>query len=69
MTVISDFDIDEQKPSRRLWVLAGVIALSLHLGGAAFALMHLAANQDDSGLGANTDEYAVEMVSPKVLDD
>ena len=69
MTVISDFDIDEQKPSRRLWVIAGVIALTLHLGGAAFALIHLAANQDDEGLGANTDAFAVEMVSPKVLDD
>lgn len=69
MTVIADFDIDEQKPSRRLWVIAGVLALSLHLGGAAFALFHLAANQDDDGLGANTDEFAVEMVSPKVLDD
>jgi len=39
MTVIADFDIDEQRPSRRLWVIAGVLALSLHLGGAAFALM------------------------------
>ncbi len=69
MTVIADFDIDEQRPSRRLWVIAGIIALSLHLGGAAFALIHLSANQDDDGLGANTDEFAVEMVSPKVLDD
>jgi len=69
MTVISDFDIDEQKPSRRLWVLAGAVALALHLGGAAFALVHLAADRDDGGLGANTDEFAVEMVSPKVLDD
>lgn len=69
MTVIADFDIDEQPPSRRLWVLAGVLALALHLGGAAFALIHLAADQDDGGLGANTDEFAVEMVSPKLLDD
>jgi TonB family protein len=69
MTVIADFDIDEQKPSRRLWVIAGIVALSLHLGGAAFALIHLSANQNDEGLGANTDEFAVEMVSPKVLDD
>jgi len=59
MTVIADFDIDEQRPSRRLWVIAGIIALSLHLGGAAFALIHLSADQDDDGLGANTDEFAV----------
>jgi periplasmic protein TonB len=71
MTVVSDFDfdIDERPPSRRLWVLAGMVALSLHLGGAALAIVHLASNQDDDGLGANTDEFAVEMVSPKVMDD
>jgi periplasmic protein TonB len=68
MTVVSDFDI-EQPPSRRLWILAGVFALALHLGGAALAIVHSQSNQDDDGLGANTDEFAVEMVSPKVMDD
>ena len=36
-------DIDEQKPSRRLWISAAVIALALHVGGAALAIAHLQA--------------------------
>ena len=55
----------EQKPSRRLWVLAAVGALALHLGGAALAVAHLRTD-DDEGLGANGAEYAVEMSSPDV---
>ena len=31
----------EQKPSRRLWSLAALAALALHLGGAALAVAHL----------------------------
>jgi periplasmic protein TonB len=31
----------EQKPSRPLWLFAGVAALALHLGGAALAVAHL----------------------------
>ena len=68
MTVTSDFDI-ERPPSRRLWIFAAVAALTLHLGGAVLAISHLQSSQDDAGLGANTDEFAVEMVSPKVVDD
>ena len=59
----------EQAPSRRLWILAACVALALHLGGAALAVTHLKPRDDDEGLGANTDEFAVEMVSPKVEDD
>jgi protein TonB len=55
----------EQKSSRRLWVFAAVGALALHLGGAALAVAHLRADDDD-GLGANGAEYAVEMSSPDV---
>jgi len=36
-------DLDtEQKPSRRLWILAAVGALALHIGGAALAIATLA---------------------------
>jgi TonB family protein len=59
----------EQPPSRRLWILAACIALGLHLGGAALAVTHLKTHDDDEGLGANTNEFAVEMVSPKLDDD
>jgi TonB family protein len=65
---MSDPDID-QKPSRRLWILAALAALALHLGGAALAIAHLRTDDGYDGLGANGAEFAVEMASPKVPDD
>jgi periplasmic protein TonB len=65
---MSDLDI-EQKPSRRLWVLAAVAALALHLGGVALAIAHLRTDDGDDGLGANGVEIAFEMASPKAMDD
>jgi protein TonB len=59
----------EQKPSRRLWILAAVAALALHLGGAALAIAHLRTDDGDDGLGANGVEIAFEMASPKATDD
>lgn len=56
----------EAKPSRRLWILAAIAAIALHLGGAALALANLRADDGDDGLGANGAEYAVEMTSPKL---
>src|SRR5262245_23797451 len=56
---------DEPRPSRKLWILAAVAALGLHLGGAALALAHLRTDDGDDGLGANGAEFAVEMASPK----
>jgi len=65
---MSDFDL-EQKPSRRLWILAALGALALHLGGAALAIAHLQSDGFDEGLGANGVEIAFEMISPKVTDE
>ena len=65
---MTDTDL-EQKPSRRLWILAAVAALALHLGGAALAVAHLRADDGLDGLGASGAEFAVEMASPKVPDD
>jgi periplasmic protein TonB len=65
---MSDLDI-EQKPSRRLWILAALAALALHLGGAALAVTHLRTDDGDEGLGAAGAAYAVELASPKVTDD
>src|SRR5450756_754218 len=65
---MSDLDI-EQKPSRRLWILAALAALALHLGGAAFAIAHLRSDETDTGLGANGVEIEFEMASPKLPDD
>ena len=47
--------LDEQKPSRRLWIFAAVIALALHVGGAALAIAHLQTEEADDALGAIRD--------------
>jgi periplasmic protein TonB len=48
-TNVFDFD---QKPSRRLWIFAAVAALSLHVGGAALAIVHLREEPSGAELGA-----------------
>jgi protein TonB len=65
---MSDLDI-ERTPSRRLWILAALAALALHLGGAALAIAHLWTDDGDDGLGAAGVEIAFEMASPKLPDD
>jgi TonB family protein len=58
-------DLDtEQRPSRRLWVLAAVAALALHLGGVALAVAHLRADDSDDTFGAPAIEVGLEMESP-----
>ena len=52
-------DLDEQKPSRRLWIFAAVIALALHIGGAALAIAHLQAEEADDALGASAIEIGL----------
>jgi protein TonB len=54
----------EQRPSRRLWMLAGVAALALHLGGAALAVAHLRTDEPDDSLGAPAIEIGLELASP-----
>jgi periplasmic protein TonB len=53
------------RPSARLWLIAGVSALALHVGGAALALAHLDDDADDDALGAPAIEIGVEMMSPQ----
>ncbi len=65
---MSSPDLD-QRASKRLWVIAAVTAVALHLGGAALALANLRSDDGDEGLGAAGAEYAVELASPKVPDD
>jgi len=56
-------DLDEQTPSRRLWVFAAVGALALHLGGAALAITHLQNDEPEDSLGAAAIEIGVELAS------
>jgi protein TonB len=59
----------EPKTSRRLWILAALAALALHVGGAALAVAHLRSVDFDDSLGAPAIEIGFEMASPKVTDD
>ena len=56
-------DLDEQRTSRRLWIFAAVIALALHIGGAALAIAHLQAEEADDALGASAIEIGLELAS------
>jgi biopolymer transport protein ExbD len=55
--------LDEQRPSRRLWVSAAVIALALHVGGAALAITQLQTEEADDALGASAIEVGLELAS------
>jgi TonB family protein len=60
-------DVDtERKPSRRLWLLAGLGAIALHVGGAALAIAHLRTVESDDSLGAPAIEIGLEMMSPQL---
>lgn len=54
----------ELKPSRRLWILAGLSALVLHLGCGALAVAHLQIDDLDDSLGAPAIEIGLEIMSP-----
>jgi TonB family protein len=54
----------ERRPSRRLWIFAGLGALALHVGGAALAVAHLRTVDLDDSLGASAIEIGLEMTSP-----
>jgi periplasmic protein TonB len=58
-----DFDT-EPKPSRRLWILAALGALVLHVGGVALAVAHLRTIEPDDTFGAPAIEIGLEMTSP-----
>src|SRR5260370_4711769 len=60
---MSDPDTESRSP-RRLWIIAGLGALALHLGGAALAVAHLNSADLDEDLGAPAIEIGLEMTSP-----
>lgn len=53
----------EPRPSRRLWILAAIGALALHLGGGALAIAHLQEAEAEDALGANAIEVGIEFAS------
>src|SRR5258708_12578962 len=55
--------LTEQKPSRRLWILAAVAALALHVGFGALAVAHLHTDEPDDSLGAAAIEVGLELAS------
>jgi protein TonB len=57
--------LDEQKPSRRLWIFAAVTAVALHVGGAALAIVHLQTDEGDDSLGAQGIEIGLDLASPR----
>jgi len=55
----------EPRSSRRIWILAGIAALALHLGGAALTFWHLPTDGTNTDtLGAAAVEVGIEMASP-----
>jgi TonB family protein len=63
-TWMTDLDM-EQKPSPRLWILAGVGALALHIGCAGLVIAHLQTDDPDDSLGAPAIEIGLEMMAPR----
>src|SRR5260221_12018030 len=59
-----DFET-EQKPSQRLWILAAVGALALHLGFGALTIAHLQTGEDEDSLGAPAIEVGLELTSTR----
>jgi TonB family protein len=59
---MAEVDI-ERKPSRRLWIGAGLAAIALHVGGAALAIAHLRTVEPDDSLGAPAIEIGLEIMS------
>jgi protein TonB len=56
-------ELIEQSPSRRLWILAGLCALALHLGGGALAVAHMRAAEPDDLVGADAIEVGIDLTS------
>src|SRR6201995_5662563 len=55
----------EQKPSLRLWVLASLGALALHIGCAGLVIAPLQTDDPDDSLGAPAIEIGLEMMAPR----
>jgi TonB family protein len=57
--------IIEQRPSQRLWILAGLGALALHIGCAGLVIAHMQTDDPEDSLGAPAIEIGLEMMAPR----
>jgi periplasmic protein TonB len=58
----------QQRPPWRLWTIAAVAAVSLHVAGAALALTHLHSDDGSDGLGFNTTVIGIDLEAPMAED-
>jgi periplasmic protein TonB len=56
----------EPGPSRRLWIVAAIGALALHIGGAALAVAHMRTVDPEDSLGTAAIEIGLETMSPRL---
>jgi periplasmic protein TonB len=56
--------MQERRPPWRLWTVAAVAAISLHVAGAALALTHLHLDDGSDGLGFNTTAIGIDLEAP-----
>jgi periplasmic protein TonB len=53
-------------PSKGIWIAAGLLALSLHLGFAAVAVWRFRADAEDADMGAPAMAIAIDLASPRL---
>jgi protein TonB len=56
-------DTNEVRSSPRIWIFAAVVALALHVGGAALAIVQLRADEDGGSLGAQGRDIGLDLTS------
>lgn len=61
---MSDLEL-EQKPSRRLWIIAAIVAFAIHAGCVALAIAQMPADDSEQDLGAPAIEIGLELASPR----
>ena len=59
-------DLDSNRGSLRLWIMAGTIAFVLHAGCVALAVARMQTDDDAESMGAPAIEIGLEMMSPRV---
>jgi periplasmic protein TonB len=56
--------MQEQRPPWRVWMIAAIAAISLHVAGAALALTHLHSDNSSDGLGFDAPAIGIDLEAP-----